>query len=135
MYEDRVNRLHDRMAAEDIDLAVFSDADSVVYFSGYANYLAMDFGRATVLTVPRGESPILITPRPETEMARAMCDLADIRGWDDGRDDEWRKPLREVIAGCRARSLGYEIDKTHPCLLYTSPSPRDATLSRMPSSA
>ena len=23
----------------------------------------------------------------------------------------------------------------HPCLLYTSPSPRDATLSRMPSSA
>ena len=26
-------------------------------------------------------------------------------------------------------------DRTHPCLLYTSPSPRDATLSRMPSSA
>ena len=25
--------------------------------------------------------------------------------------------------------------KYHPCLLYTSPSPRDATLSRMPSSA
>ena len=25
--------------------------------------------------------------------------------------------------------------KEHPCLLYTSPSPRDATLSRMPSSA
>ena len=27
------------------------------------------------------------------------------------------------------------IDKSPPCLLYTSPSPRDATLSRMPSSA
>ena len=27
------------------------------------------------------------------------------------------------------------IEKTKPCLLYTSPSPRDATLSRMPSSA
>ena len=26
-------------------------------------------------------------------------------------------------------------DVTNPCLLYTSPSPRDATLSRMPSSA
>ena len=25
--------------------------------------------------------------------------------------------------------------QVHPCLLYTSPSPRDATLSRMPSSA
>ena len=27
------------------------------------------------------------------------------------------------------------IGKSHLCLLYTSPSPRDATLSRMPSSA
>ena len=27
------------------------------------------------------------------------------------------------------------IDDLHTCLLYTSPSPRDATLSRMPSSA
>ena len=26
-------------------------------------------------------------------------------------------------------------DQTHPCLLYTSPSPRDGLLSRMPSSA
>ena len=29
----------------------------------------------------------------------------------------------------------WDIAKSHPCLLYTSPSPRDATLSRMPSSA
>ena len=28
-----------------------------------------------------------------------------------------------------------EIRDANPCLLYTSPSPRDATLSRMPSSA
>ena len=27
------------------------------------------------------------------------------------------------------------VGKVYPCLLYTSPSPRDATLSRMPSSA
>ena len=28
-----------------------------------------------------------------------------------------------------------QLDEPHVCLLYTSPSPRDATLSRMPSSA
>ena len=28
-----------------------------------------------------------------------------------------------------------QISQTHPCLLYTSPSPRDGLLSRMPSSA
>ncbi len=116
LHDDRVKRLQDRMAADGVDLAVFSDADSVVYFSGYANYLAMDFGRATVLVIERDEAPVLITPTQETEMARAMCDLADIRGWDDGRDDEWRAPLRQVISGCGARSIGYEIDKTHPAI-------------------
>ena len=32
-------------------------------------------------------------------------------------------------------SLPKTIPQTHPCLLYTSPSPRDGLLSRMPSSA
>ena len=32
-------------------------------------------------------------------------------------------------------SLGTGIDRHNPCLLYTSPSPRDGLLSRMPSSA
>ena len=31
--------------------------------------------------------------------------------------------------------ITHEMDQTHPCLLYTSPSPRDGLLSRMPSSA
>ena len=33
------------------------------------------------------------------------------------------------------RTLALEYDNCVVCLLYTSPSPRDATLSRMPSSA
>ena len=32
-------------------------------------------------------------------------------------------------------TLSYRLEGRYPCLLYTSPSPRDATLSRMPSSA
>ena len=40
--------------------------------------------------------------------------------------------LRQRIAG-GLESAG--VDGLSPCLLYTSPSPRDATLSRMPSSA
>ena len=31
--------------------------------------------------------------------------------------------------------LGFDNNKYYPCLLYTSPSPRDGLLSRMPSSA
>ena len=33
------------------------------------------------------------------------------------------------------RFNGYVVTRSHPCLLYTSPSPRDGLLSRMPSSA
>ena len=43
---------------------------------------------------------------------------------------DWSKPFRKS-----ARIVGDVIGKYHPCLLYTSPSPRDRSLSRMPSSA
>ena len=39
------------------------------------------------------------------------------------------------LSGLLALVLNHSIEKYTACLLYTSPSPRDATLSRMPSSA
>ena len=39
------------------------------------------------------------------------------------------------LHGAKASRLMAESGSGKPCLLYTSPSPRDATLSRMPSSA
>ena len=50
--------------------------------------------------------------------------------------DEFRKTIG--VAACDVDRDGYEeiyFLNTDTCLLYTSPSPRDATLSRMPSSA
>ena len=61
--------------------------------------------------------------------------------------DEWIKlalsnPIDILIdhAHCERKAAGVAIQlmfryPSEPCLLYTSPSPRDATLSRMPSSA
>ena len=40
-----------------------------------------------------------------------------------------------MLAENPALTWKYLVDRIHDCLLYTSPSPRDATLSRMPSSA
>ena len=50
-------------------------------------------------------------------------------------DDEFKEPLKKLT-----KTQGYILIKMiekelDTCLLYTSPSPRDATLSRMPSSA
>ena len=39
------------------------------------------------------------------------------------------------LVGMETLQIGEEEDLLKGCLLYTSPSPRDATLSRMPSSA
>ena len=47
-----------------------------------------------------------------------------------------RKKIGHALAQTAIQKIREQgIDKTHICLLYTSPSPRDATLSRMPSSA
>ena len=55
-------------------------------------------------------------------------------------EDDW-KHIQESLMGARGMTSQYKgkdsapQDYLYDCLLYTSPSPRDATLSRMPSSA
>ena len=49
---------------------------------------------------------------------------------------EFDTPADAMHAAEQVRDAGFTRWDVHtPCLLYTSPSPRDATLSRMPSSA
>ena len=47
----------------------------------------------------------------------------------------FRRSCREGVCGSCAMNIGGRNTLACTCLLYTSPSPRDATLSRMPSSA
>ena len=44
-------------------------------------------------------------------------------------------PLREAVAADLHKRFSVEVSPDSVCLLYTSPSPRDGLLSRMPSSA
>jgi Xaa-Pro aminopeptidase len=115
-HDGRVADLQQRMTRESVDLCVFFDADTIYYLCGFANYLAMDFGRATLLVVGRNAAPVLITPGLEAEMGQAMTRLADVRAWQDGVDGEWRTPLRTLIVGTAARTIGFERDKTHPAV-------------------
>ena len=53
-------------------------------------------------------------------------------GW---QNDEYRLTTRAYVAQVLAVCEALELDRPVVCLLYTSPSPRDRTRSRMPSSA
>ena len=65
---------------------------------------------------PLGYSVAVLTP--------AEARMAYISG-QGGSDD----------SGAFSPEFEVQVEQTYACLLYTSPSPRDATLSRMPSSA
>ena len=79
------------------------------------------------------------------ELYEASCDLAreviasgDYSGYDAVRYPKIAVEVTQWVPVDRREPFGY-VDEagtySATCLLYTSPSPRDATLSRMPSSA
>ena len=88
-----------RLAAADIDVALITDDDSVYYYTGYYDYLHMEFGRPTILAVPRDGDSLLITPNMELEMAEAAARVDRIAAWNDGLGDEWREQLPAVLDG------------------------------------
>ena len=104
--EARLRALQARLDEDGIHAALIADPDSVWYFAGYANYLGIEFGRPTLLFVPAGGDPTVITPLMESDMAGRMTWIGDIRPWEDGRNDEWRAPLAELLNG--VGTLGIE---------------------------
>ena len=68
---------------------------------------------------------------PEHELARLREKAKEITGSQSDYHSSYTELLTRRLNG---EPLQY-IEEYIPCLLYTSPSPRDATLSRMPSSA
>ena len=99
MFEQRMQQLRDRLASAGIDCAVITDDDSVYYFTGYYDYLHMDFGRPTILVVPRDGQSLLITPSMEKDMAEAAARVDRIAEWTDGLGTEWREQLPAALAG------------------------------------
>ncbi len=98
MQHRRMTALRAQLAEAGIDVALITDEDSVYYFTGYYDYLHMDFGRPTVLAVPRQGKSVLITPSMELEMA-ASAQVDKIEPWNDGLGNEWREALPGLLAG------------------------------------
>ena len=118
LQKKRVMEFQRRIADEDIDLAVIHDPDNIYFLSGFWGYLGMDFGRPTILVIPRSGRLTLITPSLEAEMAANMTWIEDIRKWTDGIDGEWQGRLDELVDGSTNLMVGIEPLKTHPVVTY-----------------
>ena len=97
MFTDRINQLQAKLAASDIDVALITDDDNVYYLTGYYDYLHMEFGRPTILIVPKAGETLLITPTIDLVMAESAAQVDRIAAWNDGTGNEWREELPAAI--------------------------------------
>ena len=91
------------------------------------------------MTVPAWADPIkeneFFTPHAQGCMLLQECTdhVKEIRTVSDLNKDDYLSDVDYDVIADEFNALVRALNKV--CLLYTSPSPRDATLSRMPSSA
>lgn len=97
MFAARVQDFRQRLANAGIDVALITDDDNVYYLTGYYDYLHMEFGRPTILVVPRDGDSLLITPTIDLNAALSAAQVDRIAAWNDGMGDEWRTELPGAV--------------------------------------
>ena len=97
MFAQRIQTLTERMSDAGIDLALITDDDSVYYFTGFYDYLHMEFGRPTLLLVWRDGETLLITPAIDYNSALDHARVDRIEPWNDGKGAEWREHLPAAL--------------------------------------
>ena len=107
IFSQRINKLLKKMSEENLDVAIITDEDNVYYFSGYYDYLHMEFGRPTILLVSQKKGTLLITPSIDENMAKSVAQVDRIVAWNDGLGDEWRV---EVPSFLHNNTVGIELN-------------------------
>ena len=101
MFERNLKNLREKITDAGIDVAVITDDDSVYYFTGYYDYLHMEFGRPTILIVPRDGDSLLITPTIDLNSALTHARVDRVEAWNDGMGKEWREHIPAQLQGAR----------------------------------
>ncbi len=112
IYNNRMAQLRTQMSAAGIDVALITDDDNVFYLTGYYDYLHMEFGRPTILVVPKGGDSLLITPTIDLNAAKALANVNRIAAWNDGMGNEWREELPAAVR--KAGRVAIEPDQMPP---------------------
>ena len=99
----------------------------------FSNDLAIDLGTATTLTFVKGRGIVANEPSVVAVQANSQGPKKVLAVGKEAKEMLGRTPGN--IVAIRPMKDGVIADFEVTCLLYTSPSPRDGLLSRMPSSA
>ncbi len=107
------------MNQKKIDLSIITDDDSLYYFTGYYNFLHMDFYRPTILLVYKEGESTLITPLLDVKLIEKNCPVDKILTWNDGIDNEWREFLPKFLKGNKKISFEkFKINATVSNYIY-----------------
>jgi Xaa-Pro dipeptidase len=112
LFQSRLLSFRNQLEADGIDVALITDDDNIYYLTGYYDYLHMEFGRPTILVVPRDADSLLITPSINFNTARAAAQVDRIAPWNDGLGNEWREELPNAIQS--GRKVAIEPDHMPP---------------------
>jgi Xaa-Pro aminopeptidase len=107
LFRKRTARLQQQLEEQNLDLALLAHPDTIYYFTAYWGDLGLEFGRPTVAAVAQTGKATIITAEMETEMARALTWVEDVRGYSDGIGGEWRDPLLEILKTSKGH-IGFE---------------------------
>ena len=97
MFSENLNKLKKKMSENNIDLSIITDDDSIYYFTGYHDFLHMDFFRPTLLVVSNDHKTYLITPLLDVLLVPDDCPVDAVETWNDGIGNEWRELLPQII--------------------------------------
>ena len=97
MFKKNLLKLREKMKENNIDLAVITDDDSLYYFTGYHDFLHMDFFRPTILLVTKNDESILVTPLLDVLLVPKDSSVDNVKTWNDGIGNEWREFLPNII--------------------------------------
>ena len=109
MFEQHLQQLRTKLAESGIDVALITDDDSVYYYTGYYDYLHMEFGRPTILIVPVDGESLLITPSIDLNLALGNAVVDRVEAWNDGMGNEWREHIPGKLKG--ASRIAIEVHK------------------------
>ena len=107
MFQQRIDKLRLKLVDKNIDLALITDDDSIYYYSGYYDYLHMDFGRPTILLVPKDGESVLITPLIDIKLLEDDAVIDKVLPWNDGVGNEWKEHLHLYLVKDRNIALEY----------------------------